>query len=187
MTGVQTCALPIYAQSQYLVATDLNSATAGSSKNPSNVSNQSLATGANGSTPSSADFTASFSTFDTIFQSLVLNVPGITAATTVNAAISYAANRGDVFVVIDGVNDTVANQLTLAASYTASSYAAVYYPRVTISDPTVGVGGATGATKLVGPGAAVVGLYMATDASRGVFKAPAGLNARLGGAVAVTS
>jgi phage tail sheath protein FI len=177
----------INAQSSYVTATDLNSASTGTTKNPSVVSNQALATGANGSTPNTAAYSASFSTFDIIKQSLVLNVPNQTTAAVVNAAISYAAGRGDVFVVIDGVNDTVANQLTLAASYTASSYGAVYYPQVTITDPTLGVGGATGATKTIGAGAAVTGLIMATDASRGVYKAPAGLTARLGGVVSVST
>jgi phage tail sheath protein FI len=79
----------------------------------------------------------------------------------------------------------VANQLTRAAAYTASSYAAVYYPQISIADPTLGVGGASNSTILLGAGAAVAGLYSSTDASRGVFKAPAGLQARLAGAVAV--
>ena len=177
----------INTQSRYLVATDLNSASAGSTKNPSNVTNQSLASGADGSTPNSTNYGNSLSAFDVIKQSLVLNMAGQTSATIVNLAISYANTRGDVFVVIDGADDTVANELTLAASYTASSYAAVYYPRITIADPTVGVGGATGVTKTIGAGGAVTGLFMATDASRGVFKAPAGLTARLGGAVSVTT
>ena len=168
--------------SSYVVAADLGSATTGASRNPSVVTNQSLASGTNGSAVTAI---TSYSVFDTIKQSLILNVPGFTDAPTVNAAISYAAAREDVFVVVDGIIDTVANQLTLAASYTASSYAAVYYPRVTIADPTVGVGGATNATRIVGAGSAVVGLYSATDASRGVFKAPAGLQARIAGAVSV--
>jgi phage tail sheath protein FI len=177
----------INSQSLYITATDLVSASSGTTKNPSVVANQALATGANGSTPNTAAYTSTFSTFDVIKQSLVLNVPGQTTAAIVNAAITYATGRADVFVVVDGVNDTVANQLTLAASYTATSYAAVYYPQITIADPTLGVGGATGATKTLGAGAAVTGLFMATDASRGVFKAPAGLSARLGGAVSVAT
>lgn len=176
----------INTQSQYLVATDLNSASTGSTKNPSTVNNQSLASGARGATPNGTSYSTALSAFDVIFQSLVLNLAGQTSSSIVNLAISYAQARGDIFVVIDGADDTVANELTLAASYTASSYAAVYYPQITISDPTLGAGGATGATKKIGAGGAVAGLYMATDASRGVFKAPAGLTARLGGAVSVT-
>jgi len=174
----------INAGSSYVAATDLNSATTGTNKNPAIVTNVSLASGTNGSTVSTI---TAFGAFDTIKESLIVNVPGYTDAVTVNAAISYANARGDVFVVVDGINDTAANQLTLAASYTASSQAAVYFPQITIADPTLGVGGAAGSTKTIGAGAAVVGLYVATDTARGVFKAPAGLTARLAGAVSVPS
>jgi len=173
----------INAGSSYVVAVDLASASTGAARNPSTATaNQALSTGTNGSAISSI---TSYSVFDTIKQSLVLNVPGFNDTTTVNAAISYAASREDIFVVIDGMVDTVANQLTRSAAYTASSYAAVYYPQIVISDPTLGVGGASNATLTVGAGAAIAGLYSATDASRGVFKAPAGLTARLAGAVSV--
>ena len=171
-------------QSSYIVALDQASASVGALKTPANVANASLSSGTNGSTISSI---TNYSVFDTINASLILNVPGATAATTVNAAISYAAGREDVFVVVDGSSDTVANQITLAGTYTPSSFAAVYYPRILIADPTVGVGGAGNATRLVGPGGAIVGLYAATDASRGVYKAPAGLQTRVAGAVSVTA
>jgi phage tail sheath protein FI len=174
----------INGSSAYLFATNLNSATAGISKNPSLVANQSLSTGADGSAVSSI---SDFSVFDTTLQSLVLNVPGFVDATTVNAALSYAAARGDIFVVIDGGAVTVASQITASGTYTASSYGAVYYPQITIPDPTISVGGNRQATRTVGAGGAVVGLYAATDASRGVFKAAAGLNTRVAGAVSVTA
>lgn len=177
----------INSQSRYLSAVDLNSASAGSTKNPSTVSNQSLASGANGSLPNSGNYATALDQFDTIKQSLVLNICSQTSATIVNNAISYAANRKDIFVVIDCIDDTVANQLALAATYTASSYAAVYYPVLTIADPTLGVGAATGVTTKITPGGAIVGQFMATDASRGVFKAPAGLSNRIAGAVSVAS
>ena len=172
----------INSASRYITATDLNSATTGNDKNPAVVTNQVLTSGANGGTVSAI---TNYSVFDTIKQSLILNVAGYTDATTINAALSYADGRDDVFVVIDGKDDTVANQITLANSYTASSYGAVYYPRISIADPTVEVGGPSGLTRTIGAGGAVAGLYAATDASRGVFKAPAGLQARLAGAVSV--
>ena len=171
--------------SNYIRLVDADSVSTGATKNPAVVSNQSLSTGAEGASVDGTAIATALHLYDTIPQSLVLNVPGYTDDTTVNALISYATARGDVFVVIDGINDTVDNQLTLAASYTASSAAAVYYPQITIADPTLGVGAPAGVTKTVGAGAAVVGLYAATDSSRGVFKAPAGLQARLAGAVSV--
>lgn len=48
-----------------------------------------------------------------------------------------------------------------------TSYAAFYYPWISVSDPK------TGARKLVPPGGHVLGVYARTDAQRGVFKAPA--------------
>jgi phage tail sheath protein FI len=173
--------------SNYIGLSDSGSATTGSSKNPAVVTNQSLASGANGSAITSSNITSSLNLYDTIAQSLVLNVPGYTDATTVNLAIAYAESRDDVFVVVDGADDSVSNQLTLAASYTASSLAAVYYPRIVISDPTLGVGASSASTRPVGAGGAVIGLMASTDASRGVFKAPAGLTARIAGAVSVSA
>ncbi len=54
--------------------------------------------------------------------------------------------------------------------------AAVYFPRISISDPS----GKPGSV-LVSPSGAVAGVYARTDAERGVWKAPAGLEARLHG------
>jgi len=174
----------------WIVATDLGAAGTGATRNPSSVANAALSTGSDGSAVTGTGIVSALSLYDNIRQSLVINIPGYTDATTINGAISYATGTtrpNDAFVVIDGVNDTAPNQLTLSATYTPTSYAAVYYPSLTIADPTVGVGASTGAIKTVGAGAAVVGLYAATDASRGVFKAPAGLQARLAGVVSVPS
>ena len=176
--------------SNYITATDLNSSSSTPNNNPSNIVNQAFTGGTDNNNLTAAAIGSSLSNFDTVLNSLILNVPGYTDAATVNAAISYATGTtrtSDVFVIVDGVNDTPANQLTLASSYTASAFAAVYYPQITISDPTAAVGSPSGATKTVGAGGAVAGLYAKTDSSRGVFKAPAGLQARLAGAVSVPS
>lgn len=177
----------INGNSAYIVVADLASGTTAPGDNPAVITNQSLSTGANGASVSGSDIVTKLTSLDTIEQSLVLNIPGYTDATTINGAISYATGRGDVFVVVDSPNTTVSSALSLAATYTASSQAAVYYPALVIADPTATVGSPTGATKTVPSGAAVVGLYAATDASRGVFKAPAGIQARLAGVVSVAS
>lgn len=169
--------------SNYVILIDLNSGNTGSTRNPAVVSNQTLTGGATGNAVGVTEFSAALAAFDTVTQSLVLNLPGQTAANVVNAAISYAEGRDDIFLVIDGIEDTPANQLSLAATYTASSLAAVYYPNLVIADPTLEVGAPSGRTRSVGTGAAVAGLIASTDASRGVFKAPAGLQARLAGVV----
>ena len=172
----------LIAQSKYLNGFDEGSTANLSTRLPVVGSNVTLTAGQDGATVDQEDIAAGASGFDTILQSLVLNAPGVTDATAVNLLTTYAETRGDVFVVIDPVVDTAANQITAANSYTATSYGAVYYPAISIKDPTVS---AAGVTRLAAPGGAIVGLYMSTDASRGVFKAPAGLAARVGGAVSV--
>jgi phage tail sheath protein FI len=183
----------INASSLYVNAADAGSATTGNNRNPSTVAvaSGSLTGGTNGSTVSAITSTH-LGYFDTIKTSLLMNLPGWTDSASVNAAIAYAEARGDVFVIVDGtslpVGDvlTASTQLYTNGTYTQSSYAAVYYPQLTIPDPTLGVGAATGATRTIGAGGAVAGLYVSTDASRGVFKAPAGLQSRISNAVSVT-
>ena len=169
--------------SNYVTLTDLNSANTGSTRNPAVVANQTLAGGTTGSAITTSEIGLGLSALDIIKQSLILNVPGYTAASVVNTATNYAESRDDVFVIVDGADTDPTSQLALCAQYTATSLAAVYYPALTISDPTLPLGSSTGRTLTVGAGGAVAGLFSATDASRGVFKAPAGLQARLAGVV----
>lgn len=175
----------ITAGSSYVVATDASpSDSHTATDNPALISDEAIdaTAGADGTAPNGGDLAAATSGLDTVLNSLVLNVPGVTAATDVNDILAYAEARDDVFVVIDGLNDTVANQLTRSAAYTSTSLGAVYYPLLTIPSPT---NSTPGATVTANPGGAVVGQIVATDASRGVFKAPAGLGSRIAGAVSV--
>jgi phage tail sheath protein FI len=175
----------INSQSKWVVATDENSISTGVDAYVAAVTAQSLAGGANGTAPTESNISGAVDGFDSVLNSLVLNAPGVTGATAVNEIISYAEARQDVFVVVDPIDNAVANQLLTSASYTQSSYAAVYYPRITINDPTNTTPGTVIAA--ANPGGAIVGKYAATDKSRGVFKAPAGLGVRVAGAVSVPS
>jgi phage tail sheath protein FI len=173
----------INSQSKFIRAVDEGSAATGSNRLPVTATNQALAGGSTGTgNVDENDIAGAVDGFDLILNSLVLNAPGVTSSTAVNTITSWAENRGDVFVVIDPVIDSAENQIARADSYTATSYGAVYYPAITIKDPAVTT---SGVTREVVPGGAIVGLYLATDAGRGVFKAPAGLSTRVGGAVSV--
>jgi phage tail sheath protein FI len=92
------------------------------------------------------------------------------------AAYTYCENRKDCFFVADpplglgpqqvlayksGTGDFVGNAFN-------SSYAALYYPWILVTDPL------SGGNRLAPPSGAVVGTYSATDVARGVHKAPAG-------------
>ena len=153
-----------------------------------------LTSGNNGTTPVAADYTAYkggsavFNEFSSLDRPLVVFLPEINTTLSagvpgvINAATSWAEQNNS-FVVIDTpANETVANALSFATSLTASSAGAVYYPNVFIADP---IGRGSGALRKVGPAGAVAGLYLATDAGRGVFKAPAGITTSISGVVSV--
>jgi len=157
--------------------------------------NAALTGGSDGSsvTNTAIAATTSLAKLDAITQPILLNAPGVTEATNVNALLTYAYNRGDVFVIIDPTQATldVTSQLTLANSYTggtagtaALGFGAVYYPNLTIPNPTSSTPGSIATAY---PGGAIAAKYATTDSSRGVFKSPAGLEARLSGVVSVTS
>ena len=154
-----------------------------------------LTSGSNGTTVVAADYTSYKSTdasvleeFSSLNRALVIFFPNINSTLSADVdtvyadAISWAeANEG--FVVVEtSANQTVANALTYASGLGSSSNAAVYYPHLYVTDP---VGRSTSALRKVGPSGAVAGLYLTTDATRGVFKAPAGLSAALSGIVSV--
>lgn len=169
-------------QSNYISAQDLNSAATGAARNPVVATNQYLASGSDGAAVSAVSISTDVIAFDVVHNSLILNAPGVTDASVVANLLDYAANRGDVFVIIDPIEGNVATQIALTGTYTSSSYGAVYYPKLTIKDPTTTV---SGVTKTVNPGGAIAGIYASTDAARGVFKAPAGLATRIAGAISV--
>jgi hypothetical protein len=146
-----------------------------------------LASGADGT--GTVDLVAATQTLEVIDQNLVLNLPGVTDATTLNPIIAWAEGLGSVFLVIDGVKATSADTahsyaLALQAMSTGgsaindTSYAAIYGPWLITNDPATS---ANGSARLLPPGGAVVGQYTRTDASRGVQKPPAGIDTILRG------
>jgi phage tail sheath protein FI len=153
-----------------------------------------LTSGSNGTATAATDYTAYKGTSDSVFERLtsfdrplVLFLPAVNALASgtvgvIDAATSWAeANNG--FVVLGTDPDlTVANAVSFAGSLADTSNAAVYFPNVYISDP---LGRSSGALRKIEPAGAVVGLYLSTDASRGVFKAPAGIATPVLGIVSV--
>ena len=62
-----------------------------------------------------------------------------------------------------------------------TSYAASYAPWIVVGDPSTGNGG----TVTIPPGGAVAGIFARTDATQGVYKSPAGIQANITNAVGV--
>lgn len=103
-----------------------------------------------------------------------------------NAALSYAEGRPkqDLFAIADMPRLKSAGNATAASTAVVSSFknnispktnfGAVYFPWVEINDPA---GAGRDPTLFLGPSGFVAGLYARTDQRRGVWKAPAGLEA----------
>ena len=145
-----------------------------------------LTGGADGITPVRTDYTNAWTTFDSVVNPLVIYAPdapyaatGTLAAQIHGDAVAYAATRTDAFAVIDtpsgltvaAAKTQVTDTYAIFAANNSGNIAAAYYPWYSIPDPTKGIG----VTRLQAPGSGVVGQYLATDASRGPAKTPAGL------------
>jgi uncharacterized protein len=153
-----------------------------------------LAGGANGTAVASTDYTSYkgrgtsvFEDFTSLDRPLVFFLPAVQTLVSgqvavYDAASSWSAANNGFVVVETAAGKTVTEALSFSSSLTDTSNAAVYYPYLYISDP---LGRGAGALRKIGPSGSVVGLYLSTDASRGVFKSPAGIGSTIQGVVAV--
>jgi phage tail sheath protein FI len=111
----------------------------------------------------------------------ILCLPGVSDATTVQDASTYCEQRRAFYIIDPPPGDTPAQIQALVTGGTlgTSDHAAIYYPYINITDPL------TGQLRPTAPSGTVAGLYAATDSARGIWKAPAGTNAALRGALAL--
>ena len=116
--------------------------------------------------------------FDAVDTLSLLCLPGETDVEVLRAAIDYVECRR-AFVLIDPPGPDIAATIALTESLAlgGSANGAVYFPSLQVDDPA-------GARSTCPPSGAVAGMYARVDRSRGVWKAPAGEEAVLHGAVA---
>jgi uncharacterized protein len=140
--------------------------------------------GKDGTTPQDSDYLNALTLLDTVQDVNILAIPGIGTQAVVNAGIGYCQNRADCFFVADtsAAVNTQESAKTFVTSLTKSSYGALYFPWVKVVDPT----GVSKEPITVPPSGFVAGMYARIDGRRGVWKAPAGTEANLLGAVGLT-
>jgi len=114
----------------------------------------------------------------------LLAVPGVGSTTMVDQGMAYCQGRPlqDVFYVgeMDQDDDTPSEAESFRnALTTPNSYGAVYFPWIKALDPT----GVSAEPVLLPPSGYIAGLYARIDGKRGVWKAPAGTEATINGAV----
>jgi phage tail sheath protein FI len=118
----------------------------------------------------------------------LLAVPGENSPPLMDAGMAYCERRPlqDVFYVGETTNTdyTVAHAEKFRADLNnPSSYGALYFPWIRALDPS----GRSSEPILLPPSGYIAGLFARTDASRGVWKAPAGTSATLSGAVGLAA
>jgi phage tail sheath protein FI len=135
-----------------------------------------------------ATFGDAFPLLDHVTDFSLLAVPGESTPVMANLGMAYCANRPlqDVFYLAEtgSHDDSVADATVFRSKLTtANSYGALYFPWVKALDPT----GQSKTPILLPPTGCVAGLYARIDASRGVWKAPAGTEAGLNGVVGLAA
>lgn len=144
--------------------------------------------GANGDARvTSATFEEAFRKLDAVTDVSLLAVPGETSADLMDRGTAYCASRPlkDLFFIGETPLDkrSADEAVKYRGELTASSYGSLYYPWVKAPDPT----GRSREPVMLPPSGYVAGLYARIDASRGVWKAPAGTEATVNGVVGLAT
>ena len=129
-------------------------------------------------------FSAAFVLLDNKTDFSLLAVPGENSTVMVDEGMNYCQKRllQDVFYIGETLetDDRPEEAEAFRAKLTKpNSYGAVYFPWIKALDPS----GKSSEPILLPPSGYIAGLYARIDANRGVWKAPAGTEASLGGAV----
>jgi len=128
------------------------------------------------------DYKYSLKAFDTV-QVNLLAIPGVTSIEVQKGLFDYAKARGDAFAITEvpmGLGVTEARDYVVKEAKLSSEFGAIYYPFIKVSDP-IGLG--KNPTKLIPPSGHIMGAIARTDNSMGVWRAPAGTDAKLLGAI----
>ncbi|MCE5314008.1 MAG: phage tail sheath C-terminal domain-containing protein [Armatimonadota bacterium] len=116
--------------------------------------------------------------FDEVDDLSILLVPGVTTAPVITAGIAYAESRKDLLFIAETpislepaeAVDFRKGKGTYTHSAFNSSYGALYYPWLEMTDPL------TSKSKLVPPTGAVAGCIARSDQKTAVWYAPAGID-----------
>ena len=129
------------------------------------------------------DFTGALTKFDTIEDLSLLCIPGQTSADVNTALMTYCEGRKDVFAILNAPEaSTVESVLALRKTMSCKN-AALYFPWIKVADPL----SKTGKLRSCPPCGHIMGVYARSISERGVWRAPAGTEAIVRGAIEVTT
>jgi phage tail sheath protein FI len=111
----------------------------------------------------------------------LIAVPNITSQAVQQGLLTFVNGRKDCFAILDAPMSMTAGQVATYATQTAnliSDFGAMYFPYLVVADP-IGIG--KNPTKKVPPSGHVMGVIARTHATLGVWRAPAGVEAKVYG------
>lgn len=123
---------------------------------------------------SNTDWETALNKLDALDQSLLINCVGQHDANIVGLALGKAASLSTSFAIIDpdpSLVDVTSIRSKVQGYTTNRGWGAVYYPMLTMVDPSKN---GPGAIRNTFPGGAVAGAYVRTEVERSIAKAPAG-------------
>jgi phage tail sheath protein FI len=174
---------------QGLTVTDLGLTGTATQRRPGNGTSAAMSGGDDGLTSlADTDFVGSQAggtalyAFDLVEQIRLIAVPGRATSTVQNGVIAYTEvhREGSCVGIFDPPADQSASEIvtyvtSTAALFEASEFAAIYWPRVLVSNPDTSVFGSD-ASIVVPPSGHVMGrINLLHAATGGVYKSPAGL------------
>ena len=112
----------------------------------------------------------------------LLCIPGVSDPAVIIDAAAYCTQR-DAFYLVDppkNTHPTAMQSLAEGTTLPKNDHAALFWPYVRVADPL-----ASGALRLTPPSGPMAGVFARTDATRGIWKAPAGTDAAVVGAQAL--
>lgn len=138
---------------------------------------------------SAADFAQAFATLKEYRDVSIIILPGLAydnaGKTMIDAAIAHAEAMTNRMVIVDPPGDLTLKTAKEVkdAGFTTSNFAALYYPWVQVPNPLYDPNTAANLprTVKVPPSGFAAGLWARIDGRRGVWKAPAGLEADVRG------
>ncbi len=152
-----------------------------------------LAGGNDGSAPGLPDYQAFFTRLKKVRDASIIVLPGQSLPadgsgnTVIDAAIAHAEDTKNRMVIIDPAQGVELDQASKANALitTTSTYAAMYYPWAKVRNPfyNVDTNPSAPVTLSVGPSSIAAGVWARIDGTRGVWKAPAGVETGLRGLV----
>ncbi len=148
----------------------------------------SLDNGTDGSVPDKAAYDSVFSAFEKYRDINIICLPGQTWSSTgeqaiIDAAVAHAEKMKSRMVIIDPPVDTelITEKNVTDLGFKPKTYSVVYYPWAKVANPFYNAETNPGvsASLLVPPCGFAAGMWAKTDGSRGVWKAPAGVETSL--------